>query len=137
MTDFRALTHDQLAEFIVENQAELGCSGITVDDVMTPLRAGTAKLVAEEHCFAVVTLSTGYQGTFIPYLWLLFVSPSERDRGLGSRLMRRLLKEFSSDNHMSMTCFGARRRKFFGRHGFRIESRDGEARRMTTNDYLQ
>jgi hypothetical protein len=52
---------------------------------------------------------------------------------MGRQFVRHLLKRYGVDYHMSLHCSGTRRRAFFGRLGFRIESRDGDMRCMTTN----
>ena len=120
-----------LVAFVVEHQKEMGADGITAGELQEKLQSGAAVIEVWDDCFAVVELKGP-----LPHLWLLYVASESRGRRLGSRFLRVLLKKYSSEYHMSLYCEGARRRAFFGRHGFRIESREGEMRRMTTNSHI-
>ena len=133
MADFASMSVDGLAAFIEDNRAELAADGVSRADVKTALDQGRAVLETRPHAFAVVEVKRSDSGGLIPHLWLLYVDPSQRGHGLGRAFVRDLLNKYATDYHMSLWCSGAQRRKFFGRLGFVVESRDGDMRRMTTN----
>lgn len=130
--DFTTLTDAQLAQFAVAHQDALDIGGLVDADIVTAVAAGRASLERRPYGFAIIEQRSAAGGP-IPHLWLLFVAPERQGKGLGHRFMRELLRQYATVYHMSLYCHGARRRAFFGRLGFRIESRDGEMRRMTTN----
>lgn len=131
--DFTVLTVPELAAFAVLHQDEMGVAGILESDITGALAQGRAALETRRYGFAVVEQRPDSAGRMIPFLWLLYIAPEKRGAGVGRRFVRELLKRYSDYYHMSLYCYGARRRAFFGRLGFRIESQDGEMRRMTTN----
>ena len=130
--DFTTLTDAQLAQFAVAHQDGLDIDGLVEADIVTAVAAGRASLERRPYGFAIIEQRPAAGGT-IPHLWLLFVAPEHQGKGLGHRFARELLRQHATVYHMSLYCHGARRRAFFGRLGFRIESKDGEMRRMTTN----
>lgn len=130
--DFTTLTDTQLAQFAVAHQDALDIGGLVEADIVTAVAAGSASLERRTYGFAIIEQRPATGGT-IPHLWLLFIAPEHQGKGLGHRFMRELLRQHATVYHMSLYCHGARRRAFFGRIGFRIESRDGDMRRMTTN----
>lgn len=133
MIDFSSLTANELAHFVVAHQDELDVGGLVVGDITDAIAAGRASLELRPFGFAIIEQKAAAAGGTIPHLWLLFIAPEHRGQGLGRRFVRDLLLRYADDYHMSLYCHGARRRAFFGRLGFRIESRDGDMRRMTTN----
>lgn len=130
--DFTTLSDIELEQFAVLHQDALAISGLVQDDIVNAVAAGRATIERRPNGFAVIERQIAADGT-IPHLWLLFIAPELQGKGLGHRLMRELLRQHASVYHMSLYCYGVRRRAFFGRLGFRIESQDGEMRRMTTN----
>jgi GNAT superfamily N-acetyltransferase len=130
--DFTTLTDAQLAQFAVAHQDALDIGGLVEADIVTAVAAGRASLELRPYGFAIIERRSAAGGT-IPHLWLLFVAPEHQGKGLWRRFMRELLHQHATVYHMSLYCHGARRRAFFGRLGFRIESQDGDMRRMTTN----
>lgn len=132
--DFTAMTVDQVAAFAVAQQDELGIGGLEICDITTAIAEGRAALELRPYGFAVIELKATTAGGPMPHLWLLCLAPQHRNQGQGRRFMRELLQLYAHEYHMSLWCHGARRRAFFGRLGFRIESRDGEMRRMTTGE---
>lgn len=134
MTDFTTMSHAEIARFLVTHQSALNAEGITYDDVINRLATGQAILEVRSYGFAVIERSHISEGKFIPHLWVLFVDEKRRGAGLGRKFMKQILAKYSADFHMTLHCHGARRRKFFGQFGFRIESRDGEMRTMTTSE---
>ena len=132
MIDFAALSRLEIAEFLVAHQSELGIADLTAQKVVESLESGKAVLEARQYGFALIQQTPAADGT-IPHLWVLFIDNEQRESGLGSRFVRELLKKYSAKHHMSVWCEGSRRRRFFGRLGFVVESRFGEIRRMTTN----
>lgn len=131
--DFTRLTASELVRFIIDHRDEMGAGGLTADDITNALTTGRAVLETRSYGFAIIELKPATDGKAMPHLWLLFVAAERRAQGIGRQFVRELLKRYEVDYHMSVHCSGARRRAFFGRLGFRIESRDGELRRMTTN----
>jgi GNAT superfamily N-acetyltransferase len=67
-----------------------------------------------------------------PHLWALYVAPEARGRRIGADLVRELVRVYAGECPMTLSCYGARRRRYFGRLGFRVEGRDAEWRRMTS-----
>jgi GNAT superfamily N-acetyltransferase len=134
MTDFSTLKHAEIVTFAISHQEDLGASGLTETEILAALQTGRAVLETRPHGFAVVELKkTAQEGKFIPHLWLLYIDRQLQGRGLGRRFVRELKATYATEYHMSLSCYGPRRRAFFGRLGFRIESKDGDHRRMTTN----
>ena len=132
MIDFAAMSGAEIAEFLVAHQSELGIVDLTAQDVVDALASGKAVLETREYGFALVQQTPAEDG-MVPHLWALFIDGEKRDSGLGSRFVREILRKYTGKHHMSVSCEGARRRRFFGRLGFVVEGRFGEMRRMTTN----
>jgi GNAT superfamily N-acetyltransferase len=132
MIDFSAMSGGEIAEFLVTHQSELGIADLTTQKIIDSLESGTAVLETRHYGFALIQQTAAPDG-MIPHLWALFVHDGQRGSGLGSRLVREILKKYSAQHPMSVWCEGSRRRRFFGRLGFVVESRHGEIRRMTTN----
>lgn len=130
--DFTTLTDAHLVQFAVAHQDALDIGGLVETDIVPAVVAGRASLERRPYGFAIIEQRPATGGT-IPHLWLLFVAPEHQGKGLGRRFVRELLRQHATVYHMSLYCHAARRRAFFGRLGFRIESRDGDMRRMTTN----
>jgi len=137
MIDFTQLSRLELAQFIVHHQAELDAGGIDEHDVLDALATGRAALETRPYGFAIVEQKPTTSGKSMPHLWLVYIAAEHRSSRQGSKFVRELLVRYASDYHMSLYCYGSRRRAFFGRLGFRIESRDGEMRRMTTNTEIR
>jgi GNAT superfamily N-acetyltransferase len=110
-------------------------SGVTAQEVVEKVNEGSAVFETRYYGFALVQLAPMDGGKFRPHLWALYVNSEHRGKKLGHLFMRQLLRKFATDYHMTLGCNGAKRRAFFGRLGFRIENREGDYRRMTTNDY--
>ncbi len=132
--DFTTMTVDQVAAFVVAHQDELDVGNLTEVDVTDAIASGRAVLEKCAHGFAIIERKPTATGGAMPHLWLLFLSPQYRNQGHGRRFVRELLRLYSAEDHMSLYCHGARRRAFFGRLGFRVESREGDMRRMTTSE---
>lgn len=132
--DFTTFTVEEIADFLVAHQDELDTEGATVMDVLEQVRLGRAALEVRPWGFALIQLAVA-TGTDerIPHLWVLYVAAGQRSKGRGTMFMRELLRKYSGYFHMTLNCGGPRRRKFFGRFGFRVENKTGEMRRMTTN----
>lgn len=135
--DFTTMTLADIAAFVAEHQQEMGAHGVTAEEVTTKVSTGMTGLETRPFGFALVELTRASDGKVIPHLWLLYVSPECRGRAFGRRFVRELLSQYATDYHMSLWCEGPRRRAFFGRLGFRVEVRDGEMRRMTSNDSIR
>ena len=133
MIDFTALSPSDLASFFVSHQSELDAEGISEEYVMEMLRASKAVAELRPYGFALIQLQPAPGGKEMPHLWALYIDEQRRGSGLGLKFLREILKKYSRDYHMTLYCVGSRRRSFFGRAGFRVETRDGEMRRMTTN----
>ncbi|OAK55018.1 hypothetical protein A3K87_04255 [Variovorax paradoxus] len=132
MTDFQAMGHDEVGAFVEAHAAEIG-GDLTAAYVQAQLDSGSAVAELRPFGFAVIQQERTAQGQFIPHLLVLYVDPAERGRGVGHRFMRSLIGTYCKDYHMSLYCSGPARRRFYGRLGFVVESRDGETRLMTTN----
>jgi GNAT superfamily N-acetyltransferase len=132
MSGFEAMAHADIAAFVEAHAADLGAD-LTADYVHSALASGAAVIEAMPFGFAIVQLSTGADASLIPHLLVFFVAPEKRGQKLGHFFMRELIGKYAKDNHMSLYCAGPARRRFYGRLGFVVESRDGEMRLMTTN----
>lgn len=132
--DFTKLTLQEIAEFAVAHQDQMGADDIKAEEVVSAVSEGRAALETRDFGFALIEIKAGLGGNFIPHLWLLYVSEHRRGRRMGHTFMRQLLRKYAEHYHMSLWCDGPRRRAFFGRLGFRIESTMGSMRRMTTGD---
>ena len=133
MPDYPSCTAVEIASIATAVQDELGAAGISADDIIQRMQNGRAAIEARQYGFAVIELTQTPDGHFMPHLWLLYIDPAHRGKGYGRQFVRELLAKYSTEFFMSLYCYGSRRRAFFGRLGFRIESKDGEHRRMTTN----
>jgi GNAT superfamily N-acetyltransferase len=129
--DFTRMNTGELVQFVVEHQAEMDVEGLGAEDILAKLNSGEALIEPRPYGFAMIQVKRAPKG-LIPHLWLLYLEPNKRGKGIGARFVKDLLQQFPM-YHMSLYCHGSRRRKFFSRFGFRVESRDGEMRRMTTN----
>jgi GNAT superfamily N-acetyltransferase len=132
-TDFAQMSTRQAEAFLVDHQNELEIDGLEPGDITSRVASGTAVVETRKFGVAVLQLKPAPEGA-IPHLWVLYIDPGYRNRGLGIRFVREILKKYAMNYHMTLNCYGSRRRAFFGRAGFRIETRDGDCRRMTTND---
>lgn len=132
-TDFTTLSHAEIAEFAVAHRSELDCEDMTVDEIISKLSEPRTILEVRPYGFAVIEPSWYSGEDFHPFLWLLFVHVEKRGNGLGHKFMREILSKYAKSTHMRLKCFGARRRKFFGRLGFIVESREDDKRTMTTD----
>ena len=133
--DYTTLTAAEIAAIAEARREEMGADGVTAGDVLEALESGKARIEVRSFGFGVVALKPGLEGKLMPHLWLLYIDPAHRGRRLGNGLVRDMIRQYAKDYHMTVHCYGPRRRAFFGRLGFRVESRDGDLRCMTTNDY--
>lgn len=133
MTDFSTLDVAQIDAFLADHADELDMD-FDAGELLDRFAAGSAMLELRPFGFAVITIKPLPAG-MEPHLWAIYIDPARRGNRQGHRFMREILRKYSVDYHMTLSCRGAARRRFFGRLGFRVESRDGEWRRMTTNDY--
>ena len=133
IADFAQMSTRQVEAFFIDHQSELDIDGLEPGNITSRVKNGTAVVETRKSGVAVLQLKPAPEGA-IPHLWLLYIDPSCRNRGVGIRFVRELLKKYAMNYHMTLNCYGSRRRAFFGRAGFRIEARDGECRHMTTND---
>lgn len=126
--NYSDLTPEDADALVVKNRMDIGCEGLKPGEVLAALMSGAAVLERSPHGFAVVQIQT------FPHLWVVYIDPASRGKGHGRQFVRDVVRKHAKTYHMSLSCHGARRRAFFGRIGFRVESREGEWRHMTTND---
>lgn len=103
-------------------------------ELLASVANGTAVIERTPCALAVIDLKAMPDG-HSPHLRAIYVRPEMRGRKHGRRFVRALIRKHCDHYHMTLSCFGAKRREFFGRVGFRVERREGEWRYMTTNDY--
>jgi hypothetical protein len=132
MTNFSNFTDIEVVDFAVAIQHEFGCDGLTTMEILDGLQAGSTALEKRPYGFCLINLKPGHGGGNEPFLWLLYVNETLRGKRFGHRFVLELKAKYMTTHHMSLVCYGARRRAFFGRLGFRIESQTGELRIMTT-----
>ena len=126
--NFELATDSEIATFAEAHAREFDCD-LDKLEIIAAIVEGRSILVRRPYGFALVQIVNGT----LPHLWLLYIAPAHRGNGLGRRFVREIVDEFGSSYHMTLRCAGPQRRKFFGRCGFVVESRDGEWRRMTTD----
>jgi GNAT superfamily N-acetyltransferase len=105
-------------------------AGIEPGDVEADVMAGRAEIERRPYGVAIIQFNPH------PHLWLLYLLPGHRGKGLGRAFVRELIHKHEHSHFMTVTCSGAARRRFFGRLGFRVESRSGDYRSMTRSDYI-
>lgn len=133
MIDFTTMDDAEIATFAVAHRDDLDAGGLEQNNVLEALRSGLAVIERRPFGFAFLRLPKLPNGKSMPFLWLLFVLPEQRGRRLGHHFVRELLAKYSTEYHMSLHCYGAARRRFFGRLGFVVEGRHDEMRQMTTH----
>jgi GNAT superfamily N-acetyltransferase len=101
------------------------------DDDVARLRArleiGDEVLVQFDDAFAIVK-GPDTPDQFLTFIW---VSPEHRGQQYGRRLIRELMKRYST-YHWSLKCH-KRLRPFYSRLGFYEKERHGDTLRMSTN----
>jgi hypothetical protein len=133
MNDFTSFDRLGLAQFTERVREEIGAPGLDAKDVFDALESGKAVAEVRPYGFALIQLTPAPDGKRIPFLWVLYINQASLGRKAGHRFVRELIAAHAAEYHMALYCDGAARRRFFGRLGFVVESKDGEMRRMTTN----
>ena len=131
--NYTTLRAEQIAAYAESSCAEMEAD-VSAGDILDRLKNGKAVLEVRSFGFAVLKLKPGVEGRLMPHLWLLYIDPSQRGLRNGHRFVQQLLSKYSRYYAMTVHCYGSRRRAFFGRLGFRIESREGQLRVMTTSE---
>lgn len=125
--DFRVLNEAQLAEQLEASVADLDddhtTATLTAKKIVEEIARGRAIVVAEREAIAVVR-PEGYRSD-VPnsVLWLLFVKPSCRGKGLGKAFVDDLRRRFEQTAPMILACNGPCREAFFLACGFRVKER--------------
>ena len=118
--DLRLLTDRQIAALLVANQAEIGLDGeLCVEDVSS--FGFVIEREQQGRAVAVVDpkdISTG------AHLWILYVSPSHRGKGIGRAFVKTILEKHSGPHALSLCCTGPERAAFFQKCGFEVVSID-------------
>lgn len=116
-------------EFIASVSSDMDAD-ISPEDIRSAVSSGNAVIDEFPEGFAVIN-PEGYHSTEPgAHLWLLWLRPECRKRGLGVRLVRRLVDKYAVTYQMSLICSGGNRAKFFGRCGFKVEKREVDDYRM-------
>lgn len=129
LIDYLNITKEQAAEICATNCADFGIDELSIDEVMNCFSEG-GKLVKRAYGFAIVRPEFMPKMTKPSFLYFIFIDPSQRGKKHGSMFVRELLREFSREYIMYLICFGPERRRFFGRAGFCVESREQSGRRV-------
>jgi GNAT superfamily N-acetyltransferase len=67
-------------------------------------------------------------------LWYLFISPSNRNPGIGRLFVEELRSQYGNETSIALLCHGVRRRSFFEKCGFRVANeRNGDWYSMDNN----
>ena len=130
MADFTRMSLDEIDRFLAPHAQELEIDYVA-GQLPGSVAAGIASIECRPLAFAVILIMQKPEGV-AAHLLALYVAAEARGRRIGASLVRDLLHKHAHRYAMTLSCHGARRRRFFGRLGFRIESRDGEWRRMTS-----
>lgn len=125
--DFSNLTESELLSFVLSHQAEMAVQGISAFDLKRRLLNGEARFVTRPEGFTLIQLPRGKKQA---HLWLLYVEPEARGRGVGSDMVRDFLSRHAGDQDLTVYCEGDQRETFFNRLGFAVERREGEVRCM-------
>lgn len=125
--DFRTLTVEEVAEFLVANVSEFGdpktIETLAVDNIVGEINAGLAVVVAERNAVAVVLSEIDHVQKCSPVLWLLYVDPASRGQGLGAAFVAGIRRRHEKKLPMVLVCNGQRREAFFGTCGFHVHER--------------
>ncbi len=123
MKGFKALSTEQIIGVLRDRAADFDDNG-TEDTIKSKLQRdlelGHAVLVVEEDCIAVVRPERWKPGRTNSLLWLLLVHPDKRGRGVGEKMVLRLVQAFSREYPMELLCNGKRRIAYFERCGFKV-----------------
>lgn len=126
MNRFTDMTDREIIQFALYHQAEMGCQDLGPEDIDPAIRSGTAVIERREHAFAVVNPESRLAaGSPLPHLWLIYVCPEMRSKGLGRRFVTDLVDNYGSTLSMTAIVAGDRRARFFERCGFRTVEHDG------------
>jgi GNAT superfamily N-acetyltransferase len=120
--DLRLLTDRQVAALLVANQAELGLdSELCVEDV-----SSFGFVLEREHAGRAVAVVDPKDVCTGAHLWILYVLPSHRGKGVGKEFLKRILERHAGPHPFSLCCVGPERAAFFQKCGFEIVSTDAQ-----------
>lgn len=131
-TDFRTLTLEEIAEFLVANVQDFGdqltVDTLAPDTIVGEVRAGRAVIAAERNVVAVVLHEVDHIQKCNAVLWLLYVAPVCRGQGVGRAFVGDIRRRFERKLPMVLACNGSKRESFFGSCGFHVHERSDDER---------
>lgn len=102
---------DRAAEVLFADFGEYARPELTREYLSKPENV----LIASDSALCIL-LGAGSEGQI---LWLMWVKPTARGKGLGSALLSYVLDTYASDHYLRLQC-PAERVAFYQRHGFHV-----------------
>lgn len=119
--DISHLSDEDIVEYLIERQKEMGASGID-DELRRKVAGGDAQIVIERYGRGVAVVTDQINGPG-KHLWLLYVFPEHRGQGVGVEFVKELL-ERAGDRYLSVYCHGEQRSRFFEKCGMSVRETD-------------
>jgi GNAT superfamily N-acetyltransferase len=133
MANFELMSDEEIARYTFAHQAEAGCTQFDPSEFIQAVRQGTTVVERRHYGFAIVNPGEQRGIVFNPaHLWLIYVAPAHRLRGLGRQLLMEIVERYADGHPLSAIVHGANRSHFFENCGFRLTASDEAAdwRRM-------
>jgi GNAT superfamily N-acetyltransferase len=123
--DYLSAPCADVAALLEAHSSDLGLGEVSASEILSRIDSGNAELVRFPHGCALLQGSRGEPR----HLWVLFVDPAWRGRGIGRGYVRELVQQHAGDYYLTLHCRAALR-PFYGRLGFRVLEREGDFRKM-------
>ncbi len=104
------------------------------DDFLDDAREKDAEIIGTGDAIAVVRPHGG--SSDYPVLWLLWVDPNVRGKGVGRNFVARLRRNYETNLPMVLMCHGSQRERFFASCGFETTSRSNATDTITMTGRL-
>ena len=119
--DYRTLSDADIAGIVEANRDELHAGCLTAESVLKALASGRTFIHQHRNGF-YITQSMGHCGT---HLWVLYVDPAHRGKGIGSDMVKDAITIYSSTGEILLQCFQSLR-SFYENLGFCVEDSDDD-----------
>lgn len=131
-TDFSQLTDGEIVDFVVQNSA-LFADDIDDSfrrDALLSLGAGATVIVRRPEGFAIVEKGRPHEETWGSKpadLMFIHVADEHAGKGIGGELIDEVKRLVSPELPITLICEGAKRMRFFQKHGFEVRKEWAEA----------